>query len=924
MPILSLNSLVFNENLSYELNKKDSNIRILALKRIAITIDDCWHLVAEHLEIIESLFEEKTSNEKQIAAFIASKIYYNLREIRLSLEYALYSGNLFNIKEKNKYIQSLINQSIDEYIRIRKGKNNKTNIYPKLENIMEEVLEMSFNEGHYNQTLGISLEVNRIDFIEKTIKATNFDVKIITHVFDLCETNVTNKIFRNQIFVLLLKSHQKNLMQTGKTDFRNICKCLYFLRNSSEITNILVKLIDQNYETLCYQITLDLLKYEDFNFTCELKKLMSQSIKANEQMLVNIDYKDTIRKRIISILNGEFKEEVNLQILFMKCQADLLILKRIKDSVFGQNGSLNMAIAAANALMHCGTTIDQFLRDNLKWFGRFKNFDKFLSIAFIGIIHKGHIRKAREVLNSYLPPSGSSIANGGGLYALGIIHSNFCPIDVQGYIYEQIQESESNEIYRHGAILGSGLISMGTQNSSLFKDLLKIMEKGSAVPGSAAGYSLGLLMAGTMNNMAIQKIQAYININTQQKSEKVIRGCVMALSLICYEAREKANFLIEVMKNHTDFHLRYGACYIIALSYIATNDNTATRFLLDMAVSDVSNDVRRAATTSIGFIFLNHTENLFGILGLLVNNYNPYVRYGAASAISIAFAATGNHRAWKLLQTLMKDNVTFVIQAAYIAIGILFMEKNNKESPEIKSVRNELYKSSKNKQTNSKAEKIGAFLSLGLLDAGGKNMKICLVNSNKTKIFKGVIGMCMFWQFWNWYPLIPMISLTLKSTFLIGMTNRIEFPKFNVLCNSKPVKFKYTAPLKEHTKNTKLVLEKAELSITAKLKKKSIKRPIDKELFKDPKVLSMSKNMSVNTFKVKEKKINKKPNFWVIENPCRITDSQKEFISFLKTKEHYKIFNERSLISFVLIQNSNSTKKENFISVTGISSINVD
>merc|ERR1712159_988316 len=104
------------------------------------------------------------------------------------------------------------------------------------------------------------------------------------------------------------------------------------------------------------------------------------------------------------------------------------------------------------------------------------------------------------------------------------------------------------------------------------------------------------------------------------------------------------------MKNHSDFHLRYGACYIISLSYIATTNNAAIRFLLDMAVSDVSNDVRRAATTSIGFIFLNQKENLFGILNLLINNYNPYVRYGAASAISIAFAATGSIKAWKLLQ----------------------------------------------------------------------------------------------------------------------------------------------------------------------------------------------------------------------------------------------------------------------------------
>lgn len=608
----------------------------------------------------------------------------------------------------------------------------------------------------------------------------------------------------------------------------------------------------------------------------------------------------------------------------MNCRADLLILKNIKDSVFGQNGSLNMAIAAANALMHCGTTIDQFLRDNLKWFGRFKNFDKFLSIAFIGIIHKGHIKKAREVLNSYLPPSGSSIANGGGLYALGIIHSNFCPIDVHGYLYEQIQESESNEIYRHGAILGSGLVSIGTQNMFLFKELIKIMEKGLAVPGSAAGYSLGLLMAGTMNKAAIQKIQTYININTHKKSEKVIRGCVLALALICYEAKQKANFLIEVMKNHSDFHLRYGACYIIALSYVATSNNSALRFLLDMAVSDVSNDVRRAATTSIGFLFLNQSDHLPGLLRLLINNYNPYVRYGAASAISIACATTGNKKAWKLLQILSNDNVGFVVQASYIAMGILFMQRNESESPQVKIIRKELDESAKNKQKSSKASKIGAFLSLGILDAGGRNMKICLLTNNRKKIFKGIIGMCLFWQFWNWYPMIPMISLSLKPSFVIGINKDLNFPKFNLLCNSKPTKFEYVKPLIEEIKNEKRSLKTAELSITAKAKTRQVKNildEMDEETFRCIK-LQPKKNIT-NKHKLKrvheKKNSEKEPNFYILENPCRITTSQRQFVSMLKTNQNYQIVNDRSITSYFIIRNIHPLKKENFVNMRSVS-----
>merc|ERR1711998_288619 len=107
-----------------------------------------------------------------------------------------------------------------------------------------------------------------------------------------------------------------------------------------------------------------------------------------------------------------------------------------------------------------------------------------------------------------------------------------------------------------------------------------------------------------MNETAIYEILKYVTSDTDKKSEKVIRGGVLALSLLCYGFEEKADRLIAEMRNHEDFHLRYGSCYAIALAYSATGNNKALRWLLDMAVSDISNDVRRAASTSIGFVFL--------------------------------------------------------------------------------------------------------------------------------------------------------------------------------------------------------------------------------------------------------------------------------------------------------------------------------
>ena len=48
-----------------------------------------------------------------------------------------------------------------------------------------------------------------------------------------------------------------------------------------------------------------------------------------------------------------------------KCRSDILILKTIKQSIELRNSVCHSATIYANALMHAGTTVDTFLRDNL-------------------------------------------------------------------------------------------------------------------------------------------------------------------------------------------------------------------------------------------------------------------------------------------------------------------------------------------------------------------------------------------------------------------------------------------------------------------------------------------------------------------------------------------------------------------------------
>ncbi|RYF03459.1 MAG: hypothetical protein EOO77_31030 [Oxalobacteraceae bacterium] len=105
--------------------------------------------------------------------------------------------------------------------------------------------------------------------------------------------------------------------------------------------------------------------------------------------------------------------------------------------------------------------------------------------------------------------------------------------------------------------------------------------------------------------------------------------------------------------------------FAIALAYAGTGSNQMVKKLLHVAVSDVNDDVRRAAVTALGFVlFRNHTQ-VPRIVQLLAESYNPHVRHGATLALGISCAGTGLEAAVELLEPMTRDPVDFVRQGAF-------------------------------------------------------------------------------------------------------------------------------------------------------------------------------------------------------------------------------------------------------------------
>jgi len=127
-----------------------------------------------------------------------------------------------------------------------------------------------------------------------------------------------------------------------------------------------------------------------------------------------------------------------------------------------------------------------------------------------------------------------------------------------------------------------------------------------------------------------------------------------------YGKEESADTLILQLITSKDAILRYGAMFTIGMAYAGTGNHDAIRKLLHYSVSDVSDDVRRAAAMNMGFILFKTPERIPELLNLLSESYNPHVWYGVAFALGIGCAGTGLVDSLRLLVPLTNDSVDFV------------------------------------------------------------------------------------------------------------------------------------------------------------------------------------------------------------------------------------------------------------------------
>ena len=893
------------------LDEPDDQLKAFALTSLVKVVDSHWASISESLPKLEHLAEDEKFSHREVASALASRCFFHLEAYDDATRLALSAGDYLDVEGSSSYSKAIVGRCLETYVSLRGGKSAEAILDPRLEKIVERMFTNCYTTKNFKRAIGIALEAKRLDKVREAIKlsAPN-ERKLLTYTLKNISTVVST--FRHEVMGILVQLYSES--KEDDVDYLEWFVCLHALQKVDDYASLLLKLVCSNVKDralIAYQAAFDLVEFQDQRFEKSLDDALSSSPllppSPSEHESKSIS---TLR----SILFEGKKAALLLDFMYKKNGSDSLLLKKLKEASESgrKNSVLHHAMIVAHGYAQGGTTADTFLRENLEWLARASNWAKFGATASLGVVHKGNVESAMQLLRPYLPDSAvdpnaapqrsSPYSEGGALYALGLIH---CAEGVSPASKSKALEhlssclesasAQDSEIARdsllHGSCLGIGLVSVSSSDENLIERLRNVLYSDSAIVGEAAALGMGLIMlgGGAKHSSILENFLGYAHDTAH---EKIVRAVGLCASLTYYGQEDQADALIEQLCRDKDHLIRYGGVFTIGSAYVGTANNTAVRKLLHIAVSDVSNDVRRAAVICLGLVMIRLPEKLPGLIALLSESYNPHVRYGAALALGIGCSTQADPKeALELLEPLLDDKTDFVRQGAMIGTAFLLAPFRPENDSRAKRFRDKLFAVISDAKLASTMTRMGALLASGIVDSGGRNAFLSLIGRNGLPKPPAVAGIILWVQYWYWYPLMHMLSLSLSPSALIGVNADLNLPKnFQVECIGGDVakRFGFPDPVEEKKEETKSRVKTAVLSTTAKVNQKHKQKSLHLGEPSTPPNASHTPPTPLATTEAPSQH-NKKSfpeDNLLLTNPIRVTKVMADFVRF-KANERY-------------------------------------
>lgn len=185
-----------------------------------------------------------------------------------------------------------------------------------------------------------------------------------------------------------------------------------------------------------------------------------------------------------------------------------------------------------------------------------------------------------------------------------------------------------------------------------------------------------------------------VPIVTSTSHDRISVGVAIGIALMFMQTGSQGESILQMLRTHSNAYLRMSGALGTGLAHaahhthhaaVATSESGEGSMcsLLEMIASDVSDNVRRNAVIALGFIFIDRPSAFLSTAQLLLQSYNPHIRYAAALIAGLINAGTANAQLSDLLLKTMDDSEDFVAQGAAIGLGALLMETNAKNTPQV-------------------------------------------------------------------------------------------------------------------------------------------------------------------------------------------------------------------------------------------------
>lgn len=90
------------------LDEPEPELQSYALTKLNELVDSFWAEIADSVSKIEILYEDVNFPDRQLAALVASKVFFHLGEETEALTFALGAGKLFDVDQKDEYTDTVI------------------------------------------------------------------------------------------------------------------------------------------------------------------------------------------------------------------------------------------------------------------------------------------------------------------------------------------------------------------------------------------------------------------------------------------------------------------------------------------------------------------------------------------------------------------------------------------------------------------------------------------------------------------------------------------------------------------------------------------------------------------------------------------------------------------------------------------------